>query len=86
MWQPQLFLRVDPQRSLFIEERDEVRGSHTHTVGWAQGPGLTSSMGSSLRLGRELDSRPTMKGVGVHTMSSMAGGSTGMYVCCQVKG
>lgn len=38
----------------------------------------TSSRGSSVSWGRELDSRPTMKGVGVQTMSSMAGGSTGM--------
>lgn len=39
---------------------------------------LTSSRGNSVSWGRELESRPTIKGVGVHTMSSMAGGSTGM--------
>lgn len=39
---------------------------------------LTSSRGSSVSWGRELDSRPTMKGVGVQTMSSIAEGSTGM--------
>ena len=39
---------------------------------------LTSSRGSSVSWGRELDSRPTRNGVGVHTMSSMADGSTGM--------
>lgn len=47
---------------------------------------FTSSMGSSLSRGRELERRPTIKGVGVQTMSNMEGGSTGMYVCCQVKG
>lgn len=39
---------------------------------------LTSSRGSSVSCGRELDSRPTRNGVGVQTMSSMAEGSTGM--------
>lgn len=47
---------------------------------------LTSSSGSSLSRVRELESSPTMKGVGVQTMSIMDGGRTGMYVCCQVKG
>ncbi len=47
---------------------------------------LTSSSGSSLRRAREPESSPTMKGVGVQTMSIMDGGRTGMYVCCQVNG
>lgn len=38
----------------------------------------TSSIGSSFRRGRELDNKPTIKGVGVQTMSIMEGGSTGM--------
>lgn len=41
-------------------------------------PTLTSSSGSSLSSGRELVSSPMRKGVGEHTMSIMAGGSTGM--------
>lgn len=41
-------------------------------------PGLTSSSGSSLSSGSELESSPMRKGVGEHTMSIMAGGSTGM--------
>lgn len=40
--------------------------------------GLTSSSGSSLSSGSELESSPMRKGVGEHTMSIMAGGSTGM--------
>lgn len=56
------------------------------TIGHGPKKCQTSSMGSSLSRGSELERRPTMKGVGVQTMSSMAGGSTGMYVCCQVKG
>lgn len=40
--------------------------------------GLTSSSGSSESWDRELESRPTMNGVGVQTMSSMAAGNTGM--------
>lgn len=39
---------------------------------------LTSSMGSCLSRDSELERRPTMKGVGVQTISSIAGGSTGM--------
>ena len=39
---------------------------------------LTSSSGSSLSSGSELVSSPMRKGVGEHTMSIMAGGSTGM--------
>lgn len=47
---------------------------------------LTSSTGSSFSLGRELESRPTRKGVGQQTMSIMEAGRTGMNVCCQEKG
>lgn len=47
---------------------------------------LTSSIGSSFSFGKELDSSPTRKGVGQHTMSNMEPGSTGMKVCCQEKG
>ena len=39
---------------------------------------LTSSSGNSLSSGSELVSSPMRKGVGEHTMSIMAGGSTGM--------
>lgn len=46
----------------------------------------TSSTGSSFSLGRELESRPTRKGVGQQTMSIMEAGRTGMKVCCQEKG
>lgn len=49
-------------------------------------PGPTSSTGSSFSLGRELESSPTRKGVGQHTMSIMDEGRTGMKVCCQEKG
>lgn len=49
-------------------------------------PAPTSSTGSSFSLGRELESRPTRKGVGQHTMSIMDDGRTGMKVCCQEKG
>lgn len=49
-------------------------------------PTPTSSTGSSFSLGRELDSSPTRKGVGQHTMSIMDEGRTGMKVCCQEKG
>lgn len=46
----------------------------------------TSSTGRSLSLGRELESSPTRKGVGQHTMSIMDEGRTGMKVCCQENG
>lgn len=49
-------------------------------------PAPTSSTGSSFSFGRELESSPTRKGVGQHTMSIMDEGSTGMKVCCQEKG
>lgn len=49
-------------------------------------PAPTSSTGRSLSLGRELESSPTRKGVGQHTMSIMDEGRTGMKVCCQEKG
>lgn len=46
----------------------------------------TSSTGSSLSLGSELERIPTRKGVGQQTMSTMEVGSTGMKVCCQENG
>lgn len=49
-------------------------------------PAPTSSTGRSLSLGSELESSPTRKGVGQHTISIMDEGRTGMKVCCQDKG
>jgi len=46
----------------------------------------TSSTGSSLSFGSELDRIPTRKGVGQQTMSTMEVGNTGMKVCCQENG
>lgn len=72
---------VSQEENLRVKGTTFISLSHTK-----KHSGLTSSMGSSLSRGRELESRPTMKGVGVQTMSNMDGGSTGMYVCCHVKG
>lgn len=49
-----------------------------HGKGTGTSQELTSSSGSSLSSGRELVSSPIRKGVGEHTMSIIAGGSTGM--------
>lgn len=80
------------------KQRGRLKIKHVRTgrpsPGWGQlysrqttpVPSPTSSTGSSLSLGRELESSPTRKGVGQHTMSIMDEGRTGMKVCCQEKG
>lgn len=53
---------------------------HKHDI-W-----LTSSIGSSSSSGKQGASTPMTNGVGEQLTSSMLAGSTGMKVCCQVKG